>query len=223
MMYSNSHESVLGAIAVNFNDYPHWVYALQLKRTSKVLKQTRKRNPDYSKAILYIGCHTEDPDSYSKSLDRFIKNKKIPAPKRLRKDLLHEGPLKRETAFKRHRETIEELRKRGFGVYNPSPKKTSKVYVILLSDTVKEKISPEQRGKKNKPCVYVGETTHTPRCRYAIHKQGDKTSSKWVKNYGIELLEEFIDGPLYKDQALRKERLLAQKLRKKGYTVLGGH
>jgi hypothetical protein len=208
---------------MNFKDQAYWVYALQVKRSKQNVARIKKSSPKGRKAAIYIGCHSEDPTSLENDLEGFTKGKRIPSSKKLRTDLLFQGPLNQETAFKLQREMIHSFRKRGFGVYNLSPKKANKVYVILLSDTVRPKVPPQQRGQVGKPCVYVGETARTLNQRYKTHKEGGKTSSKWVAKYGIKILDDFTQGPLFKDIALRTERLLALKLAKEGYTVLGGH
>ena len=92
------------------------------------------------------------------------------------------------------------------------------VYVILLSDDV----SP--RKNKSYPSIYVGMTGLSVKQRFQNHKNGIK-SSKWVKRYGSKLLPYLYDGleNLSYYEALFKEKTLAEKLNKIGYTVYGGH
>ena len=100
------------------------------------------------------------------------------------------------------------------------------VYVILLNKEAKKKYSRKYGGWKNKPAVYVGETSYTPEERIAQHKEGGFVSSRYVYNHGIELMPELYEeyNPLSsREQSELVETVLAEKLRRLGYTVLGGH
>jgi predicted GIY-YIG superfamily endonuclease len=101
------------------------------------------------------------------------------------------------------------------------------VYVVLLNDIIRKfmkvKYANPHRDMK-KPCVYVGMTGLDPGKRFANHKRGYK-ASRYVRKYGIRLLPElFMDlNPLTYDEAVIAEQGLAERLRKEGYTVVGGH
>jgi len=93
------------------------------------------------------------------------------------------------------------------------------VYVIQLDDAVGERID------RRYPSVYVGQSVHPPRERFEQHKSGYK-ASRVVRKHGRwlrwRLFEQY--NPLSSRQAAEDaERELASRLRKKGYTVYGGH
>jgi hypothetical protein len=109
----------------------------------------------------------------------------------------------------------------------PSACKHHHVYTILLDECVAEfrkvqELNPER--KPGFPCVYVGMTGLTPEERFRKHKEGYK-SSGWVHKYGIRLLYALTEGlnPMTYRDALLTEACLADELRERGYTVLGGH
>jgi hypothetical protein len=86
-----------------------------------------------------------------------------------------------------------------------------RVYVIELDD---------------KDVVYVGQTCHSRRRRFAQHKRGYK-SSRYVKRAKHPKLRPdlYRDTPGYKTrkEAEAAESSLAKKLEKLGYRVYGGH
>jgi predicted GIY-YIG superfamily endonuclease len=93
------------------------------------------------------------------------------------------------------------------------------VYVIELDDAVGKRINPK------KPCVYVGQSVHPPEVRFKQHKDGYK-ASKYVHKHGMRLKPRLYGriNPLpTREEALSKERELAARLRRKEYTVFGGH
>jgi hypothetical protein len=121
---------------------------------------------------------------------------------------------------------IRELRGKGYWVFNDSEALSHSVYVILLSRKIQDqkavkRLNPE--AKKAKPCVYVGQTGRTPRDRFKQHKR-DELANSWVRDHGIRLLPHLYEhhNPLNELQSLRMERRLARRLRRLGYSVLGG-
>ncbi len=56
------------------------------------------------------------------------------------------------------------------------------------------------------------------------HKAGYK-ASRYVRKYGVRLMPELYEdlNPLTYNEAVIAEQGLARKLRKEGYTVVGGH
>jgi hypothetical protein len=93
------------------------------------------------------------------------------------------------------------------------------VYVIELDDAVGPRIDP------SKPAVYVGQSAIPPEERFRQHLDGYK-SSKHVRRYGRRLRPRLYraQNPLpNRTAALEKEKELALRLRKRGYTVYGGH
>lgn len=92
------------------------------------------------------------------------------------------------------------------------------MYVIALKDGA----CPEKSSSLS--CVYVGLTGLTVEKRFRNHQTGHK-SSKWVKNFGLDLMPELFDSlnPMTYEQAVKMERELADDLRSRGYIVFGGH
>ncbi len=93
------------------------------------------------------------------------------------------------------------------------------VYVIELSDDMGSRDNPD------KPWVYVGESACPPEERFQQHRKGYK-ASRFVKSHGIRLRPRLSKnfGP-YETRAEAKEgeRKLAERLRRRGFTVRGGH
>lgn len=81
-------------------------------------------------------------------------------------------------------------------------------------------------GGCGKTPVYVGETCHTAKERFAQHKRGYK-ASRWVKRYGVKVTTGHTKGYgefVHPDESRRAERKLAQDLGATGrYCVYGGH
>ena len=97
------------------------------------------------------------------------------------------------------------------------------VYVIELEEKVlnKRKFRDENPDyQEGMPCVYVGMTGLDVEERFKNHQAGHK-SSRIVKNFGIRLLPELYEehNPMDSLAAPKKERELAEDLRKKGYGV----
>jgi hypothetical protein len=88
------------------------------------------------------------------------------------------------------------------------------VYVVELAGV------PNGTGNE----IYVGMTGLPPEERFANHKRGYKASSV-VKKYGVRLRPDLYAhmNPMTWENACRMEILYAKELRKRGYTVFGGH
>jgi len=78
--------------------------------------------------------------------------------------------------------------------------------------------------------VYVGETSRTVEDRLDQHLTGARNSrgklfSPVVRDHGIGLAPELMTSKVYmsKKQAQKAERRLAERLRKQGFVVEGGH
>ncbi len=101
------------------------------------------------------------------------------------------------------------------------------LYVIELSRDVLDvarfrKRNPDRRD--DKPCVYVGQTAHTPEERFEQHKAGLKCN-KLARDYGIRLRPKLVAnrGPYEtRDEALAAEEALANRLSERGYGVWVG-
>lgn len=106
-------------------------------------------------------------------------------------------------------------------------KKHHSVYVVLLDTKIGKfdkvtRLNPKRKHRR--PCVYVGMTGLDIKKRFENHKRGYK-SSGWVKKYGIKLMPRLYKAlnPMDYEKAVKMEVKLSEKLRKKGYTVVGGH
>jgi hypothetical protein len=101
------------------------------------------------------------------------------------------------------------------------------VYVVMLDECVAkfkkvQRLNPQRDPEL--PCIYVGMTGLTPEERFKKHLEGYK-SSGWVHKYGLRLLYSLTEGlnPMTYEEAVYMEAHLAEELRERGYTVLGGH
>ena len=74
--------------------------------------------------------------------------------------------------------------------------------------------------KDGMPCLFVGETRHTPKRRFHYHLVGYK-SHEFVRRYARRLAPEYYAhlNPVSSDQAKQVENHLAKKLRAMGYAV----
>jgi predicted GIY-YIG superfamily endonuclease len=88
------------------------------------------------------------------------------------------------------------------------------VYVVFLRD-------PEGDGKA---AYYVGMTGLTPEARFENHKAGIK-AARIVRRCGERLVPRLYAhlNPMPFARAVEMEVILADSLRKRGFTVYGGH
>lgn len=88
------------------------------------------------------------------------------------------------------------------------------VYVVYLRD-------PKGDGQAG---YYVGMTGLTPERRFQNHKQGIK-AARVVRRFGERLVPRLFAhlNPMPYEKAVAMEVALAESLRKRGYTVFGGH
>jgi len=97
------------------------------------------------------------------------------------------------------------------------------VYVIELDKEVLQFgdfIKANPHYKDGMPCLFVGETRHTPKKRFNYHLVGYK-SHEFVRRYALRLAPEYYANinPVSCDQAREVENHLAEKLRVMGYGV----
>jgi hypothetical protein len=97
------------------------------------------------------------------------------------------------------------------------------VYVIELDREVlqfDEFVDANPQYKEGMPCLFVGETRHTPGKRFNYHLVGYK-SHEFVRRYARRLAPEYYAGikPVSRDEAKAEERRLAGRLRVLGYGV----
>jgi hypothetical protein len=99
------------------------------------------------------------------------------------------------------------------------------VYVIALEKDACSDKRATCGGCSKKP-VYVGESCHSAKKRFAQHKAGYK-ASYWVKRYGVRVTTGHTKGlPEFAtvEQLNRAERRLARELNDTDrYCVYGGH
>ena len=99
------------------------------------------------------------------------------------------------------------------------------LYVIELEESVCQRTECPSR-LSGKPHVYVGETKTSSEERFAEHLAGGFTSARAVRNHGIRLRPRlYRNWGRYptREEALGAEARLAEKLRRKGFCVRGGH
>ena len=93
------------------------------------------------------------------------------------------------------------------------------VYVIELDDAVGPRSNPKY------PNVYVGQSWLSPDERFVQHRTGIH-ASRYVKKHGKWLRPKLYEqhNPIAtQDEAKARETWLAAHLRRRGYTVWGGH
>lgn len=97
------------------------------------------------------------------------------------------------------------------------------VYVIELAPAVRDRRKcPPANGK---PAVYVGQTADTPEVRFAEHLAGYR-AARVVRDHGVRLRPRLSRnyGPYdTRDEAEAAEARLAERLRRRGFCVFGGH
>jgi predicted GIY-YIG superfamily endonuclease len=88
------------------------------------------------------------------------------------------------------------------------------VYVVYLKN-------PKGDGRA---AYYVGMTGLTPEERFLNHKSGLK-AARVVKKHGVRLVPKLYAhlNPMPYQKAVTMEVALAERLRKRGYMVYGGH
>ena len=97
------------------------------------------------------------------------------------------------------------------------------VYVIELDKEVlkfDEFVKANPQYKEGMPCLFVGETRHTPQKRFNYHLVGYK-SHEFVRRHARRLAPEYYAriNPVNGDHAKAEEQQLADRLRALGYAV----
>ena len=102
------------------------------------------------------------------------------------------------------------------------------VYVIQLDEQITQHASfcdANPNRDPEKPCVYVGQSVHSPEKRFQQHCD-DYRSSRHAHRYGQQLMPDIYQNwnPIpTREEALERESQLAEELRSMGYGVAGGH
>ncbi len=92
-----------------------------------------------------------------------------------------------------------------------------RVYLIELDESL--------RKGTEKPAVYVGYSAKTPQERFAQHLRGER-ASRHVRDHGVRLrprLYQAYPVATSRPEAEALERHVADRLRRRGFTVYGGH
>lgn len=212
-----------------------WVYAVELETKGNALALIKKRSPQWDgrKPQVFINLSSKDPITRFANGFRTGETSQKEVQKygtRLRPDILNEGGLTKEEAYRALTESNHYLRAQGYGLLNPKPRKTHRVYVIDLDPAVRK--VPQVRKTNighdpEMPCVYVGQTGLSLKKRRAQHRKGEKAGRGYVTKYGygrpfLRALFEHLN-PCLPEDALKYERELAARLRAEGYVVTGGH
>jgi hypothetical protein len=97
------------------------------------------------------------------------------------------------------------------------------IYVIELDQAVlqfDDFMLANPKYKDGMPCLFVGETRHSPKKRFNYHLVGYK-SHDYIRRYAQRLAPEYYASlnPVNADQAKEVENHLAAKLRSMGYAV----
>jgi hypothetical protein len=100
------------------------------------------------------------------------------------------------------------------GSKRPAARGHHHVYVVFLRN-------PNGDGKAG---YYVGMTGLSPEVRFENHKRGFK-AARVVRKYGERLVPKLYEhlNPMPYAKAKAMEVMLADSLRKRGFTVFGGH
>lgn len=137
---------------------------------------------------------------------------------------------KLEVGLRLERGLIQQLRHEGWTVTNKPPKLNSSVYVIELDPSVRQHRDVRRnnpRSRSTMECLYVGQTRRIPEERFQEHHTGfgHKKGGRHLKGKCIKLRPDLYEfyNPMPLLESLVFERDLAEDLRAKGYTVLGGH
>ena len=104
------------------------------------------------------------------------------------------------------------------------------VYVIELDKEFAKTARAKQanpKSRSDKPCIYVGSSSRIPEERFQQHINAVRNTrgplySRTAQRYGIRLLPRLYEkyNPMItRKEAEKKEKELAEKYRKQGYTV----
>ena len=172
---------------------------------------------------IYVGVTTRTPQQLADGLNNgkykpvWARNNVVGFLDKLAPD----GTFTYMEAIQQRDDLKRQLRTKGYTVNRNTT--AYRIYVINLHN-------PDLKDA-GKGYVYVGQTSKTPEQRLQEHLTGARSAkghnlaSRKVFKYGKNLNNELMTTRIYltKKQALKAERRLADRLRKQGYTVEGGH
>ena len=216
----------------------YYVYTVDLDPVVASRSEVRERNPDRIEdaPCVYVVCCTGRlgqslaAGDFGSSRSKKVRKHglKLRTELGIELDFRVKGSYShREGALRCQDRLIRTLRKEGWTVANAPPPRNCSVYVVELRPEVAElakvkRLNP--RRDPSKKCVYVGQTSNTPEERLEQHVNGNH-ASRYVRDHRVRLLPCLYEklSPMTELASLRTERNLASKLRREGYTVLGGH
>jgi len=193
-------------------------YRVVVLELTDVVPRIRTDRPN-----IYVGLTTRTPQQLADGLNNgkykpaWVRNNVVGLLDKLAPD----GTFTYMEAKQRRDELKRRLRTKGYTVNRNTT--AYRTYVVNLHN-------PDLKDA-GKGYVYVGQTTKSPEVRLQEHLTGARSAkghnlaSRKVLKYGKNLNDELMTTRIYltQKQALKAERRLAERLRRQGYTVEGGH
>ena len=193
-------------------------YRVVVLELTDVVPRIRADRPN-----IYIGVSTRTPQQLAGGLNNgkckpaWARNNVVEVLDKLAPN----GTFTYTEAIQRRDDLKRQLRTKGYTVNQITT--AYRIYVIDLHNP-----DLEDTGKGY---VYVGQTSKTPEVRLQEHLTGARSgkghnlASRKVFKFGQKLNYKLMTSRVYltKKQALKAERRLAERLRKQGYIVEGGH
>jgi len=207
----------------------YYVFVVELNRNAPRSPRLRALNPDAPAGAdcAYVAISTNQKPAHRYPHGDFSgsKNKVL---KKYGKTLLssyQSDHTKKEGALSQREKRVATLRAEGWFVMNSAPPSSCHVYVIELHPEAKLKkkvLTKNPDADPKKPPVYVGQTSKAVEERLREHQEGIRSN---LGPLAMRLRKDLTGhpGPMTELESLRAERQLAYRLRKQGYTVLGGH
>jgi hypothetical protein len=202
----------------------YWVYAVELDPDLCRTKRVRARNPDAKNdgACVFVGFTSKGPPSRlfeGRGFGAIKREKYRRAARRHLPEWDHKAHTKLEGALSRRDRVVSALRAEGHTVVNGPPPKKYSAYVIELNPR-------PPKAADGQTAVYVGQTSKTPEERLAEHRAGVRTKvQRFCADARLrpDLCGEYQGELMTQLESLRAERTLADRLRKLGMHVRGGH
>ena len=213
------------------------VLTIPITTSKKQRKKMKKQNPNGKAGTPFVTvliCNSEKADA-AKSGDFTVFGRWARKGKGIEQEYYTSSTSKMQ-AYEDEDRIVRELRSLGWRVWNSNPSDRC-VYIVRLRESVwkMKKFRKSNKGEIDDfvDFLYVGETgvKGGPEKRYKIHtrkKNGKmhKYASDVVhihhKELALDLMDEFKDENYTRLQALRKEKEVAERLRKLGYATYFG-
>jgi len=207
----------------------YYVFVVELARSTQKTPALTNLNPKAAvdAPCVYVGTtlRYRPGERYDRGAFTTSKNRVIKKFGRKLLSAFQTRHTRKEGALSRKERLVEELREQGWFVMNSEPRSEYRVYVLELDPRVrgsKRARTQNPDADPSKPCVYVGQTRKTAEERLREHR------SRIRSRLGTLALRLHPSLPgeselMTELESLREERQLAHRLRRSGYTVLGGH